>query len=65
MSTMADQIQELEDIQKIAELSGWDPAGSKVKKMIEACNNKFSAGAREISDVRVRDEIRPALERHR
>ena len=43
MSTMADQIQELKDIGEIAELSGWDPAGSKVKKMIEACNNKFSA----------------------
>lgn len=46
---MADQIQELKDIGEIAELSGWDPAGSKVKKMIEACNNKFSALRKGIS----------------
>ena len=49
MSTHADQIQELKDIGEIAELSGWDPAGSKVKKMIEACNNKFSALRKGIS----------------
>ena len=46
---MRDQIQELKDIGEIAELSGWDPAGSKVKKMIEACNNKFSALRKGIS----------------